>query len=101
MRDVVDELDIPPQTQTIINVEFSEVERYFYAKLHSDSMEAIRNLIASVSQDYTGKDIADIRLSNATATRFLTSLLQLRQVCTVVNYTKHQILKFYIDITTL
>ncbi|KAB7507906.1 E3 ubiquitin-protein ligase SHPRH [Armadillidium nasatum] len=75
--DVINELDVPPQTEELHWLDFTPVEDHFYRRLHNDcSDEALKKI-----QKFPNRTIKLNSLDRKTLSSLLQPLLKLRQAC--------------------
>ncbi|XP_047740431.1 E3 ubiquitin-protein ligase SHPRH [Hyalella azteca] len=75
-KDIIHQIDLPPQTETIHWVQFSGVEEHFYRQLHNECSRDARHRLSKFGDRVRLGD-----LDRKTLAHLLQPLLKLRQAC--------------------
>ncbi|XP_052201128.1 uncharacterized protein LOC127807364 isoform X2 [Diospyros lotus] len=87
---VADELQLPPQEESLTWLSFSPIEEHFYQRQHETCVSYAREVIEGFKDDILKQKVTGSMLSDATfdpfitqveAAKLLNSLLKLRQAC--------------------
>ncbi|GAB4832074.1 hypothetical protein Ancab_006094 [Ancistrocladus abbreviatus] len=87
---VADELQLPPQEESITWLSFSPVEEHFYQRQHETCVNDALEVLESFKDDNLKRDVSgssshdtssDTYITHAEAAKLLNSLLKLRQAC--------------------
>ncbi|XP_048589960.1 E3 ubiquitin-protein ligase SHPRH isoform X2 [Nematostella vectensis] len=76
-KDVLHEIQLPPQTEHVIPLKFSPVELHFYQRQHEECSSMARRMLSRWSESETKLSSIDKNTVHA----MLTPLLRLRQAC--------------------